>query len=56
MFRILIPQSVVPEFPRVVRLQNDIADRLAAIPGVESVGFASRMPLSAVRADRSFLV
>jgi len=36
---------VLPEFPRAVQLQNDIADRLAAIPGVESVAFASRMPL-----------
>src|SRR5690606_5263515 len=45
MFRISIPQAVVPEFPRTVRLQNEIVDRLAAIPGVESVGFATRMPL-----------
>jgi predicted permease len=43
--RISIPQAAVPEFPRVVRMQNDIVDRLAAIPGVESVGFATRLPL-----------
>ena len=43
--RISIPQAAVPEFPRVVRMQNDIMDRLAAIPGVESVGFAHRLPL-----------
>jgi predicted permease len=29
----------------MVRLQNDIFDRLAAIPGVESVGFSTRPPL-----------
>jgi predicted permease len=43
--RVSIPQAAVPEFPRVVRMQNDIMDRLAAIPGVESVGFAHRLPL-----------
>jgi predicted permease len=43
--RIFIPQSAVPEFPRALRLQNDIVDRLAAVPGVDSVGFANRPPL-----------
>jgi predicted permease len=43
-FRIWVPFSV-PEFPRVVRMQNDIADRIAALPGVESVAYASRRPL-----------
>jgi predicted permease len=45
MFRISIPNAVVPEFPGMVRLQNAIFDRLAAIPGVESVGFSTRPPL-----------
>jgi predicted permease len=44
-FRISIPQATVPEFLRAVRMQNDIVDRLAAIPGVGSVGFATRLPL-----------
>ena len=43
-FRIWVPFSV-PEFPRVVRMQNDIADRIAALPGVDSVGYATRRPL-----------
>jgi predicted permease len=43
--RISLPQAAVPEFARVVRMQHDIADRLAAIAGVESVGFATRLPL-----------
>ena len=54
MLRISIPQAAVPEFPRAVRLQNDIADRLAAIPGVESVGFANRMPLAQSGPDGPF--
>jgi putative ABC transport system permease protein len=42
---ISIPASLVPEPERVARLQNEIVDRLAAIPGVTSVGFASVMPM-----------
>jgi predicted permease len=45
MFRIGVPQSVAPGLPQMVRLQNDIVDRLAAIPGVESVGFSTRQML-----------
>ena len=43
--RIFIPGANVPEFARVVRMQNDIADRIATLPGVESVAYASRRPL-----------
>jgi predicted permease len=43
--RVSLPQAAVPEFARVMRIQNDIQDRLAAIPGVEAVGFANRLPL-----------
>jgi predicted permease len=49
MFKISIPQTAVPEFPRVIRMQNELVDRLAAIPGVESVGFATRLPLGGPR-------
>jgi putative ABC transport system permease protein len=42
---IAVPQSAVPEFPRVIGMLNGIQDRLAAIPAVESVGFVSRLPL-----------
>ena len=45
-FRLSMPQDLVPEFDRVVRTQNDIEDRLAAIAGVESAGFSSLLPLS----------
>ncbi len=43
--RISIPASLVAEPQRVTRIQNNIADKLAAIPGVTSVGFASAMPM-----------
>jgi predicted permease len=41
--RITIPASLVPEPERVARLQQEILDKLAALPGVTSVGFASAM-------------
>jgi predicted permease len=44
-FRIDIPETSVPETNRVVRMQQEIADRLAAIPGVSSVSYAVGVPL-----------
>jgi predicted permease len=38
--RISIPIAQVKEDERAVRMQNDIVDRIAALPGVESVGFS----------------
>ena len=46
--RISIPRSLVAEPRQVTRIQNNIADKLAAIPGVTSVGFASGMPMEGV--------
>src|SRR5262249_40066479 len=42
---ISIPGSLVREPERVVRIQNEIVDKLSAIPGVTSVAFASTMPM-----------
>ncbi len=49
--RISIPSSLIPEPRRVTRMQNDIADKLAAIPGVKSVGFGSEMPMEGFGSD-----
>jgi predicted permease len=46
--RTSIPASLVPEPERVIRMQNDILDKLAAIPGVSSVAFASEMPMEGI--------
>jgi hypothetical protein len=43
--RLSIPQTDVPEAERVVRMQQDILDRLAALPDVTSVAFASSLPM-----------
>jgi len=43
--RIFIPSSLIKETERVARTQNEIADKLAAIPGVTSASFTSAMPM-----------
>ncbi|HEX8766513.1 MAG TPA: FtsX-like permease family protein, partial [Candidatus Acidoferrum sp.] len=43
--RIAIPPSLAAEPERVVRMQNEILDKLEAIPSVKSAGFASAAPM-----------
>ena len=49
--RIVIPAPTVAEPERVVRLQHDILDSLAAIPGVVSVGYVNSMPMEGLATD-----
>ncbi len=49
--RIYIPELLAPKRELVVRMQNDLVDRLAALPGVISVGYASEMPLENIPPD-----
>jgi predicted permease len=49
--RTSIPASLVADPQQVTRIQNSIADKLAAIPGVTSVGFASAAPMEGVQAN-----
>jgi predicted permease len=44
-FRISIPDSDVPDDGRVPGIEQQIQDKLAAIPGVSSVAFSSAVPL-----------
>lgn len=46
--RTSIPTSLVANPQMVVRIQNNIVAKLAAIPGVTSAGFASTMPMEGV--------
>src|SRR5580765_631928 len=41
----MVPQAVAKEPERVMRMQHEALDRLAAVPGVTSVGFASAAPM-----------
>jgi predicted permease len=43
--RISIPEAQIAERPRVTRMQIDILGKIAAIPGVTSVAFETRLPL-----------
>ena len=43
--RIAIPDSLIRDPEMVMHTQNNIVDKLAAIPGVTSVGFASDVPM-----------
>ena len=45
--RIFIPPSLVRDPQRVARTQNDILDKLSAIPGVSAAAFSSEMPMNA---------
>jgi predicted permease len=46
--RISIPESLIADPQMVTHLQNDIADKLATIPGVTSVGFAGMVPMDGI--------
>src|SRR5215472_4184830 len=44
-FRIYIPETEVKENERVVRFEQEIQDKIAAIPGVESVAIGTKIPM-----------
>jgi predicted permease len=48
---IAIPQSSIADPRMVTRVGNNIADKLASIPGVTSVGFADAVPMEGVESD-----
>jgi putative ABC transport system permease protein len=49
--RISIPDALVAEPERVLRIQNEILEKLAATPGVKSVGLVSEMPMEGFDSD-----
>jgi predicted permease len=46
--RISIPNLLIPEAESAARTQNEILDKLSAIPGVSSAGFVSEMPMEGI--------
>jgi predicted permease len=44
--RLSIPETLVKDPATVLRMQNNILDKLSAIPGVSSAGFAASVPMS----------
>jgi predicted permease len=49
--RISIPGALVAEPERVLRIQNEILEKLAATPGVKSAGLVSEMPMEGIDSD-----
>ena len=46
--RIYIPDLLIADPVRVTRVQNEIIDKIAAIPGVTSVGFSGGLPIEGI--------
>jgi predicted permease len=44
--RLSIPETLVRDSTTVLRMQNSMIDKMAAIPGVSSAGFAASVPMS----------
>jgi predicted permease len=44
--RLSIPETLVRDSTSVVRMQNSVLEKLAALPGVSSTGFAASVPMS----------
>jgi predicted permease len=44
-FRVVVPPTLVPKDEDATRMEQAIADKVASIPGVTSVGFASALPM-----------
>jgi predicted permease len=44
-FRVAVPPALVPNEEETTRIENAIADKIAALPGVTAVGFASALPM-----------
>jgi predicted permease len=44
-FRIYIPETEVKEDERVIRFQQEVQEKIAAIPGVESVAIGTKIPM-----------
>ncbi len=55
LLRVSIPNSQVKEPERVLRMENDMLEKLAAIPGVTSVAYASNAPLEGINQQSDLL-
>ncbi len=55
LMRISIPDTQVKDPEHVMRMENEMLDKLAAIPGVDSVAFASAAPLEGINNQNDLL-
>ena len=49
--RVAIPPQLIPDEQSATRIENSIADKLAVLPGVGSVGFAADVPMDGADPD-----
>jgi predicted permease len=54
-FTVSIPVSAVPDPVTVTRMQQDIVDRAASIPGVDAVAFTTRLPMGDGRSSSGMM-
>ncbi len=54
--RIGLPQTTYPKREQVTLFYDQLHERLKALPGVQSVSFASSVPMTGVNSDTSFTV
>jgi putative ABC transport system permease protein len=55
-FSISIPETLVAEPERVVRMQQEVLERIAGVPSVASVAFATRLPMGSDRSSTALTV
>ncbi len=55
-FSISIPPTFVREPERVLRMQQEVLDKIATIPGVASVAFTTRVPMGSDRSSAALTV
>jgi putative ABC transport system permease protein len=55
-FRIALPESAYADDARLVAFQDELRERLAALPGARAVGAVSSLPLTGARFSISFTV
>ena len=53
---IRIPEAQVPEPERVTRMQNDILEKIAAVPGVSSAAFATALPMEEFQGNGTMFI
>ena len=44
-FKISIPATLIADLERVMRVQRDIVDKVAALPGITAISFTTRLPM-----------
>src|SRR5215813_13162561 len=55
-FEISLPKMQYPDDSSIVRFNNEVQRRIAALPGVQAAGFSTILPLAGTNSDWSFAI